>query len=839
MTIVSIKDDDVTAFSVVTTPTRYYASSSTGGVTGSVHLYTHRSTIEKELHPLDAFIDLTHDDANIEAMIEDIQSAVKVDPTINFSSRMQEYLTKVHQQSSSARLAQTHDVIRFTPSVSFTSNTARKLIVKNILNAYYRVVYPSAQWAYTNYNSLNFFTSSTVPESTALLYPMQPSPVEHIDHVTGTYIPSGAFSFDFYINAHHATNRAGTILHVSSTYALSLVPGSYLDANGQAEAFRLMLQLSHSADVPPSRAMSLAGSGYPNDLIFLSNNNSIKKDNWHHVIVRWGTKFINDGTGSFVIDGVESGQFSLPSGTIAPLEYASPQGDPDILVVGNYYEGKNTGNDAQALFFATSPAKRDGLAELVGAIESIDEPADYWLRHPLNAELHDVAIRRRYLTDTEITISGNKAPESLDNSFAFYLPPFFVQSSSFRQYVFGHGGIMQTPFFEVDGTTDDPFNIALSFGVNGHYINLENFVKDFASHTFPRILDLTGSTIDHTTEARPANEFLYDQMSVRKRNLTLLPCDDGNFIPGWELLQNETRATKLVDDLGNQDLSLIHIDNMVNEKSLLFGTEFTDIFNTSYDNAVAQAAWATGTTSLDEKSTQFINELIGFTPEQPGMLPGSAFTHYAKSVDALVASGTYEPGVAADSPLTIFNRTRDPSSNQVTFFDISNLFYGDRISPKSLSITDNNMTGSGGAISITLKDNGNGGLYRCDCLTPAATWNNVGNVYYDEGIVLIKSPHLYFFGKDQYQLQFKGERKVHVMNTSVIADRNHINSSSNPNWMALSASSAPADPDPQFVYITGLNFHDENLNVVMKTQLAQPIMKRHRDRLVFRVKYDF
>jgi hypothetical protein len=51
-------------------------------------------------------------------------------------------------------------------------------------------------------------------------------------------------------------------------------------------------------------------------------------------------------------------------------------------------------------------------------------------------------------------------------------------------------------------------------------------------------------------------------------------------------------------------------------------------------------------------------------------------------------------------------------------------------------------------------------------------------------------------------------------------------------------SSFPNDPDKQFVYISNINLHDENFNVIMKTQLAQPIMKREGDRISFKLKYD-
>jgi len=66
-----------------------------------------------------------------------------------------------------------------------------------------------------------------------------------------------------------------------------------------------------------------------------------------------------------------------------------------------------------------------------------------------------------------------------------------------------------------------------------------------------------------------------------------------------------------------------------------------------------------------------------------------------------------------------------------------------------------------------------------------------------------------------------------------------VNSSSNPNFESLKAGMAASDEDTDFVYITGLNFHDENLNIVARTNLAQPVAKRDADSIAFRIKVDF
>lgn len=831
MSFFKVEPGDVETFTIVTNPYREYISSSTKGVTGSVHVYARRSPIEKEVQPISSFVDSRHNDIDLSSTLRTLQqmgryanvsgsSASMIATTkSNFPGMVQDYLNKVNAQSISARKQKVLDIVRFTPSFAFTSNTVKKMMIKDQLSSYYRTSYPSAHWAYTNYNCLNFFTSSTVPTSSCLMYPNIAGGQSHSGYVSGTYVPSGAITFDFHINPCYRSEqrdsafKAGTIFHLSSTYALSLVSGSQKDENGKPAAFRLLLQLSHSADIAPS--LALRGT-YPNDLVFLSSDNALKFNHWHHVVVRWGTDTINQGTGSFIVDGVNRGTFFVPSGTIAPRSFAAGgPSDPDVLFVGNYFNGWNHGTGSTSYFFAADPALREGIQQL-SSLPSVDEPnvARYNLSHPLNAQVHDLAIKRYYMSDLDIKVSASMGPKSIDENWtAFYLPPFFIESSSFRRAVNGVGGILQTPFFEIDGTTNDPFNAALSFGVGGHYINIENYLRDFASNVFPRVHHMSGVAISTTTEAKSANEFLYEQPFVRRRNTFIMPCDDGLFVPSFELLASESIQTNIVDDLGISELSFVNLDNMILSTSLLFYNDFSG-------------------------SSAFANESIGYTPEQPGLAPGRATLQQKSNVNRSVSSGTFDPGIQEGAPLTIFQRTRDVSSNQVTFFDVSNIFYGKRILPKSLLLKDPSFSGSGGAMSITLKDDGRGTIYRADCLSSASTWNSVGTIFYDEGIIAIKNPHLYFFGKEDYEISFKGEQNIHVLTVNALAPSNHLNSSSNPNFKVVPPSPFPNDPDKQFVYISNINLHDENFNVIMKTQLAQPIMKREGDRISFKLKYD-
>lgn len=878
--IYPLDSSDIETFTVVTNPIKSYVSSSTRGVTGSVYIYPRHSQIQKDVQPDSSFVESAHDDADLSSLIHNAQQSAKsitnvvtssgLLTTASFHGVMEQYMTACAAQPQAERLKEVLDVIRFTPPSDFNSNTLRKLIIKDQLNTFYRVSYPSAHWAYSNYNTLNFFTCSLMPTSSVLLYPNidggNGGLVFHQNYCSGTYTPSGSFSFDFYINPRYTTDnpngqfKAGTILHLSSTFALSLVTGSSKDVNGRPVGFRLQLQLSSSADIPPSFVFqdstgSIHVSGpsgsYSNSitapsssLVFLSNDNSLWLNHWHHVVVRWGTNTINHGTGTFNVDRVDVGSFVIPSSSITPslkdlIQFGSAshiyqkfgpsttQSQPTVLCVGNYYEGPNNSENLLADFFASDPALRDGL-NVLGEGPGTETPAIYAFNHPLNAELHDVCIRRCYMSDVDISHSASVGPTFLDNTVAFYVPPFFVEESPYRQFVNDHGGILITPFEEVNGTTFTPFSVALSFGVAGHYINLENFVRDFGSNQFPRLLNLTASAIQTTTNAETCNQFLYTDPGVAKRNLTILPCDDGLFIPSFQLLVSET-LTRNVDDLGNQVYGFISLDNMVSTSSLLFGPGTADDGGqpSSQVNSLA-------------------NQQIGSTPESPFNTAGPALKNFINTVQ----SGS---DIEVGAPLTVYQRTQDASSNEVTIFDISNLFYGFQISPGTLTITEpdlvlSSLVGSQvlshtssyvGPIKMTLADNGIGNVYRADCLTPQATWNNVGAVYYGEGELVLKSPHVFFFGQNQYALGLKGEQHVHVMKIDAFAPNNQLNSSSNPAYQQVPPTGYPNDPEDNFVYISGINFHDADMNVVMKTSLAQPIAKRPGDRILFKVKYDW
>lgn len=792
MSFYRITPDDLEFFTIVANPKRTFISSSLG-VTGSVRLFSRQTTIEKEVQALSNFDNNAFDDVNLDGLLRQAKHEARLNDD-NFTA-MSQYMTTVNNKQLSGRLQKELQIYRTVPSTTFTKNSLKKTTIKKHLMPFYRPVIPSAHWAYNNYHSINFFTASGIPSNTAIIYPNSASQISSV--ASGAYSLPGAFTFDFFINPRYTTDdnvtsfRAGTIFHLSSSYAVSLVSGSNKDSLGRPSSFRLLLQLSHSADVSPSSAQF---GGYPNNLIFLSND-VLLFNHWHHVAIRWGTNSIDNGTGSFIIDGVEKGTFVIPSSTINPAAFAGGNGNPDALVLGNYFQGRNILSGSQSVYFDNNVSVRDGLIRL-NTVSQNGEPSGSILNHPLNAEVHDLKIYNSFRHIEEIRSSSLSGPTTL-NDLVFYLGPFFTKESPFRTVSSNIGGVLKTPYFAENGTTETPFEVGMSFAVNGHYLNLENFGRDLVTGFYPRWYNLTSSQINDTAQAnRTANDVLYLTGSVRKRNLTILPCDNGIFLPNYNLLSSGTVQQKpsegsildkFVNDLGNLDLGLISLNNLVSTSS------FFD--------------------STTTESGSIFENLAGATPENIDVDPGPI--------------------------LAILQRTRDLSSNEIVMFEISNIFYGNRINPKTFKIVDADVSGSGGRVSITIKDDGYGNLYRADSLTANATWNSIGNVFYNEGSVVIKTPNIPFFGKDMWEMEFEGEQTVHVLRVLAESAANSVNSSSNPNFRLVSSSLDANTSDSQFVYISNIYYLDDNLNVIMKSNLNQPVKKRNGDKLLIVNKMDF
>jgi len=695
---------------------------------------------------------------------------------LDISGYMSDYLNISNDAPKDIRFSKFLDVFRFDPPLKFNLNHVVKRNINNVLNPYHKHRYPDSGIHYTNYNCLNFFTSSNTPNDACLVYPNQ----------NDNYTPEKGFTLDFWINPRYdnftsgSAFNCGTIFHMSSSIAVSLVSGSVVDEKHLTSNYKLLLQLSSSADINP-RSIDLDDINAKSDLIF-SSSFDLKKNNWHHISILWDPNH-NNSSGSIRIDeNIE--EFYVPSSSLTTTN--------EIITLGNYFN--STSSDAKKLFNATKSTNQ-GLTQLVGTtLDPANQSAMF--SNPLNAEIYDVKLFNKALNKFEIdklsiegvnqkivTKNGCEVSEtSLYDNLLFYVPVFFYPKTRTRE-------VIVTPFQTINTTTDDPINVSYSFGVGGKLINLENFTKEFIKGEFPRLQSLTGSVIETTVQDITADSFVYNTGSLTQRNLTILPCDNGLFNPDYYVLSiSEMSASeKYVKSGDSYDYSKISLNNLIPSSSLFPGLVF--------------------------QSGSIFDQIVGASPENPGVAPGSV--------------------------LTIAQRTRDRSSNESVIFDISNLYYGNKISESTFEVIDDHLTGSKGHIKIKIKDNGAGSLYRADCLTKQATWNNVGDIFYHEGMIVLKTPHLPYFAKDKTDIKFKGDQNIHTMILNIPCEQGQFNSSSNKTYVANPPTNTVSDQDLSTVYVSTVNIHDNNFNIIMKANFSQPIPKTEEDEFIIRLKQDF
>lgn len=198
--------------------------------------------------------------------------------------------------------------------------------------------------------------------------------------------------------------------------------------------------------------------------------------------------------------------------------------------------------------------------------------------------------------------------------------------------------------------------------------------------------------------------------------------------------------------------------------------------------------------------------------------------------------------------------------------DIPQAFYGRQIVPGTLSITDRTYdNGSGsvfGACGLVrvINDDGRGGLYISGSMCSSSlankedyqgvTWNKVGNVFYGEGLVVIKDPTLLDMWRsdglsthpnDLLQLSFRGQSRLPVKTLMCRVDRGVLNATSNPTFWSEDQD------DGQHVirhassslYVTTIGVYNSQRELVGVARLADPVKIRGRDKFNFKLRMDF
>jgi len=717
----------------------------------------------------------------------------------SLQSLFMNYLTKVSDAGQAARQSKYVEVLRFIPTNTFTSDTVRKNVFRKVLMPRYKTECPDLEWAFMNNQCFNFVSSSAFPSASCLIYP---DPLDNYQCVTGMTLQCNVKLPRTVVGTQPFT--AGTVIFRSSSYALSVVTGSSRDPTGKVDGFRFVLQLSHSVDVPPSLIdLNVPNNdrAYPQDYIYVSSDNVLKLNHWHNICATWGADH-NSGTGSFFIDGIEDvdAEYFVSTASMNTTYDAF-----NAVFVGTRFDNGDGTADMSGFF---NPAVGTNEGVYSGGA-STEPPPTTLSASRFNGELNDVRVHSQRVADNLILSGSRFGLTEISDGMVMYVPGLFVRESPKRK-------VLITPFQATTEATTEPFNVKLAYGVRGRDINLQNYCRDFSQKQYPRLYFLTASTINTSTETYNADAFLLDigpnHKMHRAREMFVLPSDNGNFIPGWNLLKSGTLTQRpasgsemslFVNDLGNLNLGIVSLNNLMPTSSV-----FEGLLQVNSDG------------SDDTSKTGMLQEIMGSSPDDPSVDPGSGYT--------------------------ILQRTRDNSSNAVVFFDASNLFYGKQVMPGSMRFLDTALSGTTGSmmnatgsLSMRILDNGRGTLYRADASSKHATWSAVGYTVYQEGVSVVTSPVIPFFGKEQFEIDMRGEQSIHILEVNAPALQGMLNSSSNPTFTPGTRDNYAANYEGTALGISSILFHDNNMNVIARTTLAQPILKTEFDKYMFRVKFDF
>ena len=303
---------------------------------------------------------------------------------------------------------------------------------------------------------------------------------------------------------------------------------------------------------------------------------------------------------------------------------------------------------------------------------------------------------------------------------------------------------------------------------------------------------------------------------------------------------NDTANTLNPDDLNTimgKDLNRIELsDNKVIQfphKDMLF-----NVSNANYqdfDNIGNNTLPAKNRYDLD--SFGYNNESYFFIEHRDS---NPVFRDYSDAKIELRGNLFKDFDIIIQKQLPLYKVTQDPGEYHSVIFSISNQMYNRKIREKTFSIKDYDLFGTANTINVNLKESGRGMLYRADSLTKHAEWNYIGHIFYSEGFCTVLHPSLYNFGKTNFRAKFESENAIFVNEVNIPLEAGLLNKSHNKSYdPEIKASESAQELDQKFVYISEVNLHDESLNIVARAKLAQPVVKRETDNMVFRLKMDY
>ena len=640
---------------------------------------------------------------------------------------------------------------------------------------------------------------------------------------------SDEVTFEFWIKPCSEQTEVGTIVSLRNNFALTLIPDVTSISDGIYQNFMIGIHAQENVvhgSAPTIGDVHLGGAvnpsnvvnnlGVPNGGVYVTGS-VLKLGHWQHVAIRYSPNF-NNGLLNIYVDSV-----SITGGNVDGLYNGSTR-------TAGLFDTQNTATAGSALLVGGWPSTinedaawgeysdtQEVRPQSGGVNVFSDDPQGFAVapQDVLKSELKELRIWSE--TKTESELLANKHVSLKDTSeLRVYIPFFFDPREDTPQWK----RLKHTPFlanpktpdeFYGGGTSDALTSSDVNFNPvpyctnNAHvvgmpFVNVHSHLREYVGGSYPVIYrhrdysNPSGSpypTINSSNYSNSKLSYFTNHWKsfnwLRAINSMILPSDCERFDAKYDLV-------------GDGAHNYLEKDYLSLEGSGVGSTSNPAEIATFFDDEVF--AIQDVLVKIDPK----LNTFRGTVPQF--------------GTEALVAENKLGK--------------KDFLSPLSTTIAVPQIYYGNRIHPDSIELK---FVLNEDGKEITVVDF-EGTLYRKD-LSISNIASKVGHVDYGNGLICIFSPLLTSLGIENFDLKFKGEKNLHVMQLDIPCSSGVANKSQHPSYKKLRPSANANETESNLTYISSIYLHDENLNVIGKVNLAQPVQKREEDSFIFRVKVDF
>ena len=625
-------------------------------------------------------------------------------------------------------------------------------------------------------------------------------------------------TFEFWIKPCIEQTSVGTILQLDNCYSIALLPDSTSLKNGTYSKFKIGIYSQSLSDlsnrVPAITDTVTAASGGSGGIYV--TDGVLNLDQWHHVSIRYGSTF-NNGLLNIYVDSASvtptdiDGQYDGVSRTTGIFDVSGTSYTAgDTLFVGGW--APDAGATALWGLYAAKQELQIDLNTTSYALGLAVTPL-----YQLKSELQELRVWNECRSEAALLVKKYHGMSST-TGMKLYIPFLFDPRNDTPQW--NRVGFQPSKddeskvenyyengnFLKIDSTklefNKTQFCTNSAYIVGMPFINVHSHLREYVNSSYPVITNHYDLSLATATSPYP---------SVNSQ----LPADKklSYFQNNWESLSWLRSINSMLIPSDNSKLIVDH--------SLL-----SDSMHKYFDASMLRlmGSGIASTASEYEISRFHDDEVFSIQDTIKALDPvkksGFSGKSYGMLTSTLVAEGKLKD-IDYITPLS-------------TILSIPQIYYGNRVKPESIELKF--QLNEEGKV-ITIKDF-EGTLYRVDSINGTIK-SKVGHIDYGNGIICIFSPLLTSIGQTNFDIKFKGERNLHVMQLDIPCPQGVANKSQNPSYKKLKASTNANESDKTITYISSIYLHDENLNIIGKVNLAQPIQKREEDSFIFRVKVDF